>query len=493
MRQVTRSARFGAYLLFSCSLLCAGGPASEVARAQRRAAGTATRPSSVVLPNEPTVTRLPNGLTVVTTRWGGADDAAGSGSGIVAYYTLVRTGSRDEVEAGHSGFAHFFEHMMFRGTERYPAHAYEQVIQSLGADNNAYTDNDVTVYHVTGPSSALSQIVDLEADRFQHLQYAEPEFRTEAGAVRGEYDKSAADPGLKMEEALMELAFQRHTYRHTVIGYLADVERMPEEFAYSRDFFSRYYTPDNCVVIVVGDVDEAETLRLVREKYGSWQGRRARPTIPREAEPTEGADRHIEWPSEIAPRILMGYRTPSFDGGLTGARRDAALRETAALELLHLLLFSPSARLYQRLMVDDPKVNDLGSYQGSFRKDPFLFGIYATLRDGTQFPEVVDAIQEEIAAITQAGRSPELLERVRNAQSHLRYSAAMHVETPSQAANLIAGLLGVTADVGGIDAWFRAIERVTPQDVVSVARKYLTPNRRFVVTASSPRAQGAGQ
>src|SRR5688500_8261494 len=108
---------------------------------------------------------LPNGLTVITLPW--------PSPGIVAYYTLVRVGSRDEVEKGHSGFAHLFEHMMFRGTKRFPQDVYEQHIQDLGADNNAYTTQDFTLYTVTGPRVALAEIVELEADRFQNLAYDE--------------------------------------------------------------------------------------------------------------------------------------------------------------------------------------------------------------------------------------------------------------------------------------------------------------------------------
>lgn len=115
-----------------------------------------------VLPHAPTVERLPNGLTVMSVPW--------DTPGIVAYYTVMRVGSRDEVEPGHSGFAHLFEHMMFRGTERFPEDVYERTIQSFGADNNAYTSNDYTCYHVTAPSSALARIVELEADRFPRLE-----------------------------------------------------------------------------------------------------------------------------------------------------------------------------------------------------------------------------------------------------------------------------------------------------------------------------------
>src|SRR5690606_1038216 len=201
---------------------------------------------SAVFSSPPRVERLPNGLTVISLR----TDAPG----IIAYYTLVRVGSRDEVEPGHSGYAHRFEHMMFRGTERFPQARYEETIQGFGADNNAYTTQDFTLYTVTAPSTVLAQVVELEADRFQHLAYDEPAYRTETGAVRGEYDTHVSSPFLRMWETLSALAFTRHTYGHTTLGYLRDIDRMPEELAYSRAFFRRFYTPDNATIIVAGDV-----------------------------------------------------------------------------------------------------------------------------------------------------------------------------------------------------------------------------------------------
>ena len=127
--------------------------------------------------------RLDNGLTVISVPY----DAPG----IVAYYTVVRTGSRNEVEEGLTGFAHFFEHMMFRGTPRYTSEQYNDALKQFGVDSNAFTTDDWTCYHITAPAAALEKIVELEADRFQNLQYDQPGFQKEARAVLGEYNKAA--------------------------------------------------------------------------------------------------------------------------------------------------------------------------------------------------------------------------------------------------------------------------------------------------------------
>src|SRR5207253_600743 len=125
---------------------------------------------------------LPNGLRLVLIPY--------DSPGLVAYYTLMRVGSRNEPEPGRSGYAHFFEHMMFRGTKKHPAVEYNATVTRLGLDTNAYTELDQTVYHLYGPAKALPTIIDYESDRFQNLDYDEGQFKTEAGAILGEFDKA---------------------------------------------------------------------------------------------------------------------------------------------------------------------------------------------------------------------------------------------------------------------------------------------------------------
>lgn len=432
-----------------------------------------------VLPHAPTVERLPNGLTVMSVPW--------DTPGIVAYYTVMRVGSRDEVEPGHSGFAHLFEHMMFRGTERFPEDVYERTIQSFGADNNAYTSNDYTCYHVTAPSSALARIVELEADRFQRLEYTETQFRTETGAVLGEYNKSAADPSQLLDETMSELAFQRHTYRHTVIGYLRDIQAMPGYYDYSRNFFRRFYTPDNATIVAVGDVNHAELMTLVRAQYGEWRGRRDNPRIPVEPEPTAGGRRHLEWDGATQPRAWIAYRIPSFDGGVPAARRAQALRTTAALQVIHAYAFSQSSRLYQSLVVDQQQLLDLSSWASNFTRDPGLFLVTALLKPETSFDSVVTAVHDELEAIAAGNADPARIEAVK---SNLRYGLQMSLETPDDVAGMIASFLSVTGDVGSLDAYVRALSEVTPADVQQAARTYLTDARRSIVSLA-PRASAS--
>src|SRR5262249_8342957 len=207
------------------------------------AAPAATPPASdsgagKAFPFPVTEKTLPNGLRVYVVAY--------DSPGLVAYYSVVRTGSRNEVEPGKSGFSHFFEHMMFHGTEKYPLDAYNAVIKEMGADSNAFTSDDLTVYHILAGKKALPKIVEIESDRFQHLTYKEPDFQKEARAVLGEYNKNASNPLEKMVETLYDHAFTTQTYKHTTMGFLKDIENMPNEMAYSRQFFDRSDRPGNC-------------------------------------------------------------------------------------------------------------------------------------------------------------------------------------------------------------------------------------------------------
>src|SRR5690606_36732381 len=156
----------------------------------------------------------------------------------------VQTGSRNEVEPGKSGFAHFFEHMIFRGMKKYLPEVYADILKKASADQNAYTMDDYTNYHITFTKDDLEKVLELETDRFQNLDYAESAFRTEALAVKGEYLKNYSNPTAKAYERVRDLAFYVHSYQHTTMGFIEDIEAMPDQMVYSKEFFDRWYRPE---------------------------------------------------------------------------------------------------------------------------------------------------------------------------------------------------------------------------------------------------------
>ena len=392
--------------------------------------------------------------------------------GIVSYYSVVRTGSRQEIEPGRSGFAHFFEHMMFRGTPRYSEGAYNTALKRIGADSNAWTWRDQTVYHITATAQALPLLVDLEADRFQHLQYTEADFQKESRAVLGEYNKSAADPSLLMEETLVDAAFTAHTYKHTTIGFLKDVEGMPGLFDYSRTFFDRWYRPENVVVIVAGDVDPAALFAEAEKQYGGWARGAATPPIP--VEPPQDAERRrsLTWPSPTLPQLLMGWKVPAFS---------TTERDPAALEVLAAVVFAERAPLYRKLVLEDQTVDSLSADTAQY-VDPFLFTVTAKVKDPAQMAAVEAAIHAELARVAAEGVDEKTLAEVKQ---RARYGFAASLATAEGVASKAAWFVSLTGRIESIDAWQAQIAAVTVDDLKRVAGTYFVPSRRTVISLVS--------
>lgn len=406
---------------------------------------------------------LPSGLRVVLVPY--------DSPGLVAYYTLVRVGSRNEPEPGRSGYAHFFEHMMLGGTPAHPAEDYTQTVTRLGLNTNAFTSADMTVYHLYGPSRALPAIIDLEADRFEHLAYSEEQFKTEAGAILGEYAKSASSPDLMLDEKMAETAYTRHTYRHTTIGYLDDIKAMPSGYAYSREFFRRYYTPDNATVIVVGDFDAAATLAHLKKAYASWKGKLDAARIPAEPAQRQPRRAHVDWKRPTLPRLWVAWHTPSA----------ADLSATAAQEVLEAYLFGPTSPLYQDLVLDRQLVDSLRS---SWRpsRDPGLFGVIARVKQPGDVDQVEQAIVAEIAKLAGGTVDAARLDAVR---SNLKYGAILRLDTADRIAVTLARTSAQTGHLDYMNELYARIDRVEPAELSAFARKWLVDQNRTTVTLTT--------
>jgi zinc protease len=406
---------------------------------------------------------LPNGLRVGLVPY--------DSPGLVAYYTLMRVGSRNEVEKGRSGYAHFFEHMMFTGTKAHPAREYGDVMTSLGLSTNAFTDNDLTVYHLYGPARALPTIIEYEADRFANLDYDESAFRTEAGAILGEYLKSASNPEQKLYEKMMESAYTTHTYRHTVIGYLDDIKNMPAGYQYSREFFHRYYTPDNATIFVVGDFDKTATMTLIQNAYGGWKGKLEAAAIPVEPRQTQAKRAQVEWNTPTLPRLWIAWHAPS-----------AGDLKTAAVQgLLNAYLFGPTSQLYQSLVLGKQLVDSMDATYGDHR-DPYLFGILLRVKNPKNLQVVESAVLAEVKALAGGKVDAKRMDAVR---SNLRYSNIMGLDKADSLALSLVLNTTLTGDVDFLDKEFAALASVKAADLSGFAKKYLLDGNRTSVTLKS--------
>lgn len=412
---------------------------------------------------------LPNGLRVALVSY--------DSPGLVAYYTLMRVGSRNEVEKGRSGYAHFFEHMMFRGTKAHPAEEYNATVTRLGLNTNAFTSEDETVYHLYGPAQALPTIIEYEADRFQNLDYDESAFRTEAGAILGEYIKSASNPELKLDEKLLETAYARHTYAHTVIGYLKDIENMPSGYDYSRQFFRRFYTPDNATLVVVGDFDKADTLARIKKAYGGWKGKLDATRVPGEPRQNKSKRASVDWPNPTLPRLWIAWHAPSAND----------LHAAAVENLLDAYLFGPTSTLYQGLVLGKQLVDSMEATYSDHR-DPYLFGVLLRVKDAKNLPVVERAVLKEISALASGRVDAKRMEAVR---SNLKYSNIMSLDNANAVAVTEAVNTALTGDVEFLNQEFDEVGKVNPTDLSAFAKKYMLDVNRTTVTLTTAAKGGA--
>ncbi|MEP6903623.1 MAG: pitrilysin family protein [Actinomycetota bacterium] len=417
-----------------------------------------------VFPYQYKVDDLSNGLRVVT--------VPTDYPNLVALYTVVGAGSRNEVEDKKSGYAHFFEHLMFRGSENYPPGSFDAVMQKAGASSNAYTSDDRTVYHETFAKEDLDEILRLEADRFQRLKFSEEKFKTEAGAVLGEYNKNSASPFFKMHEVLRETAFTQHTYSHTTMGYIADIKDYPNQYDYAWQFFKRFYRPENTTIIVVGDVKQAEVLAMVKKYYGTWKQGDYKNQITAEKPQEASRRKNIEWASATLPIVQIAYHAPAFS---------ETEKDKAALDLLGIIAFGENSDLYQKLVLQEQKAVFV-SANAENHIDPELFTAYAQIKDEKDMDYVQSEILKTYQRYTTELVPPKQLDETR---SRLRYGFVLGMNSNDAIAGTLAQFIALRRSPDTIDKIFALYDSITPEDIRRFAAKYFTENNQTIITLAT--------
>jgi zinc protease len=422
--------------------------------------------------------KLDNGLTVIVQPDRRAPTAV--------HMLWVRVGAMDEVDGG-SGVAHVLEHMLFKGTRDLKPGEFSRRVAALGGRENAFTMRDATGYFQQIPANKLEEVMKLEADRFANNQWADEEFKREIEVVKEERRMRTEDsPRALMWEVLNATTFQTSPYRRPVVGWMSDLESMTPQDA--RDFYKQWYVPANAVVVVAGDVEPAQVLRLAQKYYGRMPARAVPARKPR-AEPLQAGIRRIEFkaPADQA-YVAMAFKVPQLTSFEPGSDNDDAL----ALTVLAAVLDGyAGARLDRALTQGPDRVADsAGAGNGLWGRGPQVFTLDGVPAPGKTAEQVGAALRAEVAKVAREGVTEAELNRVKtqwisgevykldSVMNQARELGSYWIQgLPSDAGErLIQRLRGVTADqVKAVAAKYFGDDQLT----VGVLRPQpVDPNRK---------------
>jgi len=379
-------------------------------------------------------------------------------------YLFYKVGSRNEYP-GITGLSHFFEHMMFNGAKKYGPKMFDQTMEFNGGANNAYTTQDVTVYTDWFPVSAMETIFDLESDRIAHLNIDSKMIESERGVVLSERSTGLENsPWRMLSEAVNATAFQEHPYHWSVIGYESDIKNWTKEDL--EKYFKTYYAPNNCVVVISGNVKLEEVKRLA-EKYMAPIPAGVEPKAIHLVEPPQSGERRITIQKEVpTPYLILAYHTP-----------EAMSNDFYPLSILSAALTSGnSSRLYVSLVDKKQLANTVSSSFGeSF--DPNLFRIYAVAAKDIQEHQIEEAIYEEIQQIIAGGISDQELQKIKNQKLMEFYG---QIETINGKSNNIGTYELFFGDYKKMFDAPAAYSKVSIEDVKRVASQYFKKSNRTV-------------
>jgi predicted Zn-dependent peptidase len=382
----------------------------------------------------------------------------------VAMYLFYKVGSRNEYP-GITGISHFFEHMMFNGAKKYGPKQFDITMEANGGANNAYTSNDITVYSNWFPRSAMELIFDLEADRIAHLNFDEKMIESERGVVLSERSTRLENSNEELLfNEVLAAAFVAHPYQWPVIGWESDIKNWTKSDL--QNYFKTYYAPNNCVVVLTGDVtlDEVKTLS---KKYFEPIPQGNTPRKVHTVEPEQIGERRLIAKRDVStPHLLAVYHVP-----------EANSTDYYSLSLLNSILSSGNtSRLYSSLVDENQLATEVWTNYGeSF--DPFVFMIYSICNENVAPSQIEDAIYLELDKIANEGIGENELQKVKN-QKLIEYYHVM--ETINGKANQIGTYQLFFGDYKKLFEAPDEYQKVTAEDLKNVVKKYFTKSNRTV-------------
>jgi len=386
---------------------------------------------------------------------------------VVTHMVWYRNGSADDPPL-KSGIAHFLEHLMFKGTKTHPQGEFSQLVADLGGQENAFTGHDYTSYFQRVPREHLGTMMEYEADRMSNLVLSDEVVAPERDVVLEERRmRTDSDPSAELSEAVQAALFAHHPYGTPIIGWGHEIETLGREDALA--YYQRFYTPENAILVVAGDVQPADVEKLARDTYGKIPARGAPPVRRRPQEPPARARRHVSLADEKVeqPTYERVYVVPSS--------RTAEPGEAEALEVMtHLLGVGQSSRLYKQLVVEKPVAVAAGAYYMSSSLDAtrlWIYGVPAADVSLDQFDAAIDGVIADFIA------NPPAAKEFERAKTRLVADAVYAQDSQVALARWYGAALAIGETIEDVSGWSQRIEMVTPEAVVAAARKWLDKRR----------------
>jgi len=386
---------------------------------------------------------------------------------VVTHMVWYKVGSADETP-GKSGLAHFLEHLMFKGTAKNPAGRFSQVVATIGGQENAFTAADYTGYFQRVPRDQLKTLMEFEADRMTGLVLTDQAVQTELKVVLEEQNMRVANnPGARLGEQMEAALYLNHPYGRPVIGWRHEIEQLNREDALA--FYRRFYSPNNAILVVAGDVTVDEVCTLAQETYAKVP--RVVETKPRlrPQEPVQEASRTVTLadPRVAQPSVSRYYLVPSSTTARPG--------ESEALEVLaHILGRGSNSRLYRTLVFDRGIAVSAGASYSATAVDATHFSVYATPKPGTDLRQMEEALDVVLASIKEQGVSEEELTR---SKSRMIADATYANDNQRVMAQWYGAALATGSTVEKVNTWSDRIRAVSANEVRDVARRWLDKRR----------------
>lgn len=410
---------------------------------------------------------LPNGLTVLL--------QPDTSIPAVSVNTWFRVGSKDEVP-GRTGLAHFFEHMMFKGTKKYGKDTWGKFLNGKGADMNAFTNTDYTGYYINAPAEHLELLLDIESDRMRNLILDPKDVNSEREVVKEERRmrfEDSIEGGIR--ERMASLMYEKLPYRWTPIGSMVDLNAASMDDLHA--FYKQFYSPNNAVLVVAGAFDPAAARKLIEKYYaGLPRENIVRPQIAEE--PFQKAPREAKISREAqAPTIAIGYKLP-----------DLTNKDHYALDLLSIVLGQGnSSRLYKDLVYKREIATSAGSYSYG-QKLAGQFVVHIALKPKVNPDIAIKAIDGELKILRHDPISAKELDKAKNV---LMTDYVDGLKRVAGRANLLANYETLHGDYTKIFSDLKKYAEVTPQDLTRVAMAYLTPSKRNIITVLPKKPGGS--